>query len=87
MFKELKETGVVELWSNGKWNVGLEVWDNGVLHFYISDECICANGIMYEEDDTHVVWDWIPFPKYVKDKANAKWVKAMYWRYKKECQQ
>lgn len=84
LYKELLEDKAVELWSNDKWNVGLEVWDNGVIHFFISDEYICANGIMYDEDGDCIKWDWTPFPNYVCEIANRKWVKAMYFQYKKE---
>lgn len=84
MYKELVETGSVEVWTNENWSVGLQVWDNGVVHFYISGLNGCGNGMMYSEDDDCIAWDWIPFPKYAQKRAEAKWVKALYWRYKKE---
>lgn len=84
LYKTLVETGKVEIWSNQKWSVGLEVWDNGVVHVYALEDYVRANGMLYNEWSERVVWDWTPFPAYVSVKANMKKVKELYWRYMKE---
>lgn len=82
LFEELKREGSVVVSKSGKWTIGLEVWDNGSCHVFVSDDCICANGIMYDEEGT-VMWDWMPFSDSAKAKANSRTVKKLYWDYKR----
>lgn len=81
--RTIKKYGAVEVWTNGIWSVGLEVWDNGALHIYASNDCICANGIMYSNID-RVIWDWTPFPNYVRLVANQKRIHKAYRKFRGE---
>ena len=83
ILEQLKKYGAVEVWTNGIWSVGLEIWDNGALHIYASNDCICANGIMYSNID-RVIWDWTPFPNYVKLVANQKRIHKAYRKFRGE---
>lgn len=80
LLEKLLETGSVRVWSNAKWEVGLEFWDNGSIHAYITDGWTYANGIKYDTDSIEgsFAWDWIPFPKYVRDRANSNKMKWLY---------
>ena len=40
ILEQLKRYGAVEVWTNGIWSGGLEIWDNGALHIYASNDCI-----------------------------------------------